>query len=131
MPLTTSDTVAIHQLLALHGHLIDSGELHRLDELFTADATYDVTALGQSATHGIAAFRAAVEAFVGDERNPVGHHVTNIVVAGDDGRAVARSKGIGVLHDGTTSTVTYLDDIAQTRHGWRIIRRQILPSTSP
>ncbi|WP_352231943.1 nuclear transport factor 2 family protein [Actinomycetospora sp. NBRC 106375] len=39
------DVVAIEQLIALHGHLVDDRELHRLGELFTNDAVYDVSAL--------------------------------------------------------------------------------------
>jgi hypothetical protein len=31
------DRVAIEELISLHGHLFDEGELGRLDELFTED----------------------------------------------------------------------------------------------
>jgi ketosteroid isomerase-like protein len=130
MALTADDIVAIHQLVALHGHLVDAGELQRLDELFTSDAIYDVTALGQSTLHGIDAFRAASEAFADDERNPVAHHVTNIIVTeGVDGGATVRSKGIGVLHDGRAGSVTYNDRVTRTPDGWRIAARQVLPSS--
>jgi 3-phenylpropionate/cinnamic acid dioxygenase small subunit len=129
MTLTAADIVAIHQLVALHGHLVDSRELHRLDELFTPDAVYDVTALGQGTVRGIVGFRALSEAFANDERNPVGHHVTNIVITeAEDGRARVRSKGIGVLRDGRTGTVTYDDTVIDTENGWRITARQVLPS---
>lgn len=37
MPLTSEDRLSIADLVALHGHLFDEGELDRLDELFTAD----------------------------------------------------------------------------------------------
>ena len=43
---TAEDFIAIQQLLALHGHLIDGREFERLGELFTADAVYDVSARG-------------------------------------------------------------------------------------
>jgi ketosteroid isomerase-like protein len=129
MALTADDIVAIHQLVALHGHLVDGRELHRLDELFTPDAVYDVTALGQGTVCGIDEFRALSEAFADDERNPVGHHVTNIVVTeGADGGARVRSKGIGVLRDGRAGSVVYDDRVTRTAHGWRIAARQVLPS---
>jgi hypothetical protein len=128
MALTADDIVAIHQLVALHGHLVDARELHRLDELFTPDAVYDVTALGQGTVRGIAEFRALSAAFADDERNPVGHHVTNIVVTeADDGGVRVRSKGIGILRDGRTGTVTYDDQVTCTEAGWRITARQVLP----
>lgn len=44
--LTADDKWAIGETLALHGHLFDEGELDRLDELFTDDVVYDVSALG-------------------------------------------------------------------------------------
>jgi ketosteroid isomerase-like protein len=37
----TEDRLALHELVALHGHLFDMGELDRLDELFTEDVVYD------------------------------------------------------------------------------------------
>jgi 3-phenylpropionate/cinnamic acid dioxygenase small subunit len=128
MPLSTADVVELHQLVALHGHLVDAGELDRLDELFTPDARYDVSALGQGVLRGVAEFRAATAAFADDPRNPVGHHVTNVVVTavGPDEAAV-RSKGIGVLRDGRAGTVTYEDRAVRTPTGWRIAARRVLP----
>ncbi|OZM81986.1 nuclear transport factor 2 family protein [Pseudonocardia sp. MH-G8] len=130
MALTADDIVAIQQLVALHGHLVDARELHRLDELFAPDAVYDVTAMGQGTIRGVPEFRAVAEAFADDERNPVGHHVTNVVVTeGVDGTAHVRSKGIGVLRDGRAGSVVYVDRVARTDGGWRIAARQVLPST--
>jgi 3-phenylpropionate/cinnamic acid dioxygenase small subunit len=132
VPLTADDLVQLHQLVALHGHLVDDGELHRLDELFTADALYDVSALGQGVLRGVAGFRAATEAFAHDERNPVGHHVTNVVVteAGPDA-ATVRSKGLGVLRDGRAGSVTYVDRAVRTDRGWRIAARRVTPGRGP
>ncbi len=39
MRLTQEDRAAITELISLHGHLVDSGELDRLHELFTDDIT--------------------------------------------------------------------------------------------
>jgi len=129
MALTADDIMAIHQLVALHGHLVDGRELDRLDELFTPDAAYDVTAMGQGTVRGIDEFRALSESFADDERNPISHHVTNIVVTdGADGGACVRSKGIGILRDGRTGSVVYDDHVTLTADGWRIAARQVLPS---
>jgi SnoaL-like domain len=62
----------------LQGHLFDDGELERLDELFTAEVVYDASDFGQPPMRGIDAIRTTALA-LGD-RNPVAHHVTNIVV---------------------------------------------------
>lgn len=40
MALSVEDRLAIHDLVALHGHLMDAGEFDRLDELFTEDFVY-------------------------------------------------------------------------------------------
>ncbi|GAA2440277.1 hypothetical protein GCM10010191_64890 [Actinomadura vinacea] len=121
--LTPQDRTAITELLARHGHLVDAGDLDRLGELFTDDAVHDFTDLGLPApVHGTAALRQA--ALDLGEGNPVGHHITNIVlepITAD--RVHARSKGIGINADGTCASVTYDDTIARTAHGWRITRR--------
>lgn len=128
MGMTTDDIVAIHQLVALHGHIVDGREWDRLGELFTPDAVYDVTALGQGTVLGIEEFRALSAAVADDERNPVGHHVTNVVVTeGADGDAAVRSKGIGVLRDGRAGSVVYADRVTRTPDGWRIAARRVLP----
>src|SRR5262245_30769458 len=102
MPLSPADRVAIEELLALHGHLTDSGELDRYDELFTSDVVYDLTDFGVGELTGVDEVREAGRA-LGDA-NPVGHHVTNVVIEERrDGVVTARSKGIGVMADGTTA----------------------------
>ena len=126
MTLTPDDRAEITELLARHGHLFDDGEFDRLDLLFTASVRYDVTAFGGGVLQGVEAIRAATLA-LGD-RNPVGHHVTNVVLTEQpDGSVRARSKGIGIYADGTAGSVTYEDDIVRTGDGWRIDARTVAP----
>ena len=126
MTLAPDDRAEITELLARHGHLFDDGEFDRLDLLFTASVRYDVTAFGGGVLQGIEAIRAATLA-LGD-RNPVGHHVTNVVLTKQpDGSVRARSKGIGVYADGTAGSVTYEDEIVRTDDGWRIDARTVAP----
>ena len=126
MTLSPGDRAEITELLARHGHLFDDGEFDRLDLLFTASVRYDVTAFGGGVLQGIEAIRAATLA-LGD-RNPVGHHVTNVVLTEQpDGSVRARSKGIGVYADGTAGSVTYEDEIVRTDDGWRIDARTVAP----
>ena len=129
MTLAPGDRAEITELLARHGHLFDDGELDRLDLLFTASVRYDVTAFGGGVLQGIEAIRAATLA-LGD-RNPVGHHVTNVVLTEQpDGSVRARSKGIGVYADGTAGSVTYEDEIVRTGDGWRIDARTVAPRSA-
>ena len=130
MTVRPDDRAAITELLARHGHLFDDGELDRLDLLFTASVSYDVTALGGGVLRGIEAIRDAALAL--GERNPVGHHVTNVVLADQpDGSVRARSKGIGVYADGTAGSVTYEDTVVHTAEGWRIDARTVAPRRTP
>ena len=126
MTLAPDDRAEITELLARHGHLFDDGEFDRLDLLFTASVRYDVTAFGGGVLEGIEAIRAATLA-LGDH-NPVGHHVTNVVLTEQpDGSVRARSKGIGIYADGTAGSVTYEDEIVRTDDGWRIDARTVAP----
>jgi 3-phenylpropionate/cinnamic acid dioxygenase small subunit len=124
--LTPGDRAEIAELLARHGHLFDDGGFDRLDLLFTASVRYDVTAFGGGVLQGIEAIRAATLALA--DRNPVGHHVTNVVLTEQpDGSVRARSKGIGIYADGTAGSVTYEDEIVRTGDGWRIDARTVAP----
>ncbi|MGD6743160.1 nuclear transport factor 2 family protein [Streptomyces sp. BH106] len=80
MALDSTDRLAITELLSLHGHLIDSGELDRLDELFTPDVVYDVTDFGQPPLHGPAAIKDAALAL--GAGNPVAHVARRVPLGG-------------------------------------------------
>ncbi|TQM44814.1 SnoaL-like protein [Pseudonocardia cypriaca] len=130
MTLSPDDRSAIAELISLHGHVFDDGDLDRLDVLFTPSVVYDVSELGGGALHGIEAIRTAALAL--GEHNPLGHHVTNIVITEHgDGTARVRSKGIGVNTDGTVGTVTYEDGVVATEAGWRIDHRRVVPRRVP
>ncbi len=127
MSLSLEDRLAIHELLALHGHLMDDGALDRLGDLFTADVGYDLEGFGLGVLVGIDAVRHAALA-VG-ERNPVGHHVTNVIIVSSDANgesAMVRSKGIGILADGSCGSVNYEDVVIRQPDGWRIASRKVV-----
>lgn len=98
--LGVEDRSAIAEQLSLHGHLVDDGDLDHLDRVFSADVVYDLDAFGIGSLEGVPAIRDAALA-MGDA-NPVGHHVTNIVVIdATDDSATVHSKGVGIMADGT------------------------------
>lgn len=130
MALNIEDRTAITELISMHGHLCDEGELDRLDELFTDDVVYDITDFGQEPLTGVDAIRTAALAL--GNANPVGHHVTNIVLTeAGEGRVHARSKGIAINADGTSGSVTYQDTLVLTRQGWRISYRKVVARRQP
>jgi ketosteroid isomerase-like protein len=124
MGLSEQDRIDISDLVSLHGHLTDAGELDQAGELFTPDVTYDLADFGLGSLHGTAAMREAALA-LGDA-NPVGHHVTNIVITAiDDRSARVQSKGIGIKADGTAGSVAYDDIITRQPDGWKISYRKV------
>jgi ketosteroid isomerase-like protein len=130
MALTDQDRIDINDLINLHGHLTDAGELDDAGELFTPDVTYDVDDFDLGSLQGIDAVREAALA-LGDA-NPVGHHVTNVVITGiDDREARVRSKGIGIRADGTAGSVVYDDIVTRRPGGWRISYRKVSARRAP
>jgi hypothetical protein len=118
-----TDILAIHQLLALYGHIIDEREWQRVGELFTASAVYDMSEFGLGVAHGAAAIRERWSA--PDAVHPLAHHVTNIVVSEDgDGTVHVVSKGLGVGADGSVGSVVYRDVVEHTAAGWRFAVRK-------
>ena len=130
MALTELDRIDITDLINRHGHLADAGDLDRLDELFTPDITYDLADFGLGSVHGTAALRAVAQA-AGDA-NPLGHHVTNIVITPiDDRSARVASKGIGIKADGTAGSVVYDDIVTRAPDGWKISYRKATARRAP
>jgi hypothetical protein len=125
------DRMAIMELIALHGHLVDDGRLDELSRVFAEDVMHDLTAFGLGIHQGLGSVREAAEA-LGDA-NPVGHHVTNSVIVDvkDDHTAVTRSKGIGIRADGTTGSVVYDDTVTKRDGAWRITSRTITVRRKP
>lgn len=122
MALSADDRAAITDLINLHGHLCDTGRFDRMDEIFSADVVYDTRDVGGSEMVGLDAGADAARA-LGDA-NPVGHHVTNIVVMSDGvDRAHAVCKFIGVQTDGSVGSGTYEDFLERRPEGWRITHR--------
>jgi ketosteroid isomerase-like protein len=130
MALTEQDRIDITDLINLHGHCADAGDLDQMDALFTPDVTHDLTDFGFGSIHGTTALREVALA-VGDA-NPVGHHVTNIVITPlDEHSARVRSKGIGIMADGTAGSAVYEDVVTRQLDGWRISYRKATARRSP
>ena len=120
------DQCAITETLSMHGHIFDAGQLDRLDEIFTPEVVYDMSAVGIGAFDGIEVVRSAA-ASMGD-RGPIAHHVTNVVISSDvDDVVTAQSKGLMLMADGTLESVNHLDTLRRHDGQWRISRRIISP----
>ena len=122
--LTTEDRWAINETLSLLGHIVDTGQWDRLEEVFTPDAVYDLTDAGMGAIEGVEAIRQGAQQ-LGD-RNPVAHHLTNVVITGADDDAVSvQSKGLLLMADGNVQSLTQHDIVRRGAGGWLISRHVI------
>lgn len=119
----TADRLAIHELLALYGHVIDERQWSDMESVFTVDVVYDATDFGHDVTRTLDELR---DHWSGDESlHPLAHHATNIVVTEDaDGTVRVLSKGIGVGPKGRVGSAVYRDVVVRTDAGWRIAYRR-------
>jgi hypothetical protein len=118
-----ADRFAIHELLALYGHLIDEREWTRLAEIFTDDVVFDASDFGAEVVNGRDRL---VEVWSRpDAGHPLAHHASNIVLLGSAGpdSIDVLSKGLGVGPNGRVASIVYRDVVRQTDSGWRIARR--------
>lgn len=128
--LNAEDRWAIAETLSLHGHLFDGGHLDRLAEVFAPEVVYDLTDLGFGAFEGIDAIRSA--ALQLGDRNPIAHHLTNVVITKEeDGQVTVKSKGLVIRADGTLGSVNHLDTVIRQDGQWRIGRRVITAQRTP
>ncbi|WP_216894197.1 nuclear transport factor 2 family protein [Nocardia alni] len=128
--LDDTDRWAIAETLSLHGHIVDGGHLDRLEEIFTPEVVYDLSAVGVGTFEGIeAARKGALQLGAG---GPIAHHVTNVVITGAaDDVVTVQSKGLMIMADGTMGSVTHLDTLRRHEDGWRISHRVIRPQRTP
>ncbi|WP_405181711.1 nuclear transport factor 2 family protein [Nocardia sp. NBC_01377] len=132
LDITAADRIAIHETIALHGHVADDRDWDRWDELYTDDLVLDLEDFGFGTIYGIAALRKMARDNQDDPSQPLGHHVTNIVLTAHvSDRVRARSKGLAVNADGTSGTVVYEDTLRREPQGWRICHRRILARRAP
>jgi hypothetical protein len=119
---THDQILEIERVLSLWGHLLDERAWERLGECLTEDAIYDGSVFGFEPVQGIDAITATLR----DGEHAAAHHVTNVVVIPSDGGVTqVRSKGMGVMPDGTVRSATYHDEMVRTAGGWRIAKRAL------
>jgi hypothetical protein len=122
--LDTHDIVAIQQLMAHYGHLVDGKQWLRLGEIFSDDGTFDVTAYQAGRHEGLP----AVVAFFERASHPPAHHSTNLYVYEESGATRAWSKYAVPSEGGRMLGGDYKDVLVRTTNGWRIKERVVTAS---
>jgi hypothetical protein len=118
-----ADTVAVIQLLSRYCHIVDASEWERLPELFTSDAVFDATQLGQPLLDGLDAITAAFLAATPDQRALAHVSATPLVESGADGLLRVTSSWSSVSPRGQTVGGRFVDEIVPTAGDWRFRRR--------
>jgi hypothetical protein len=120
-----TDMLAIQQLLALYGHVIDERWWSRMDEVFTDDVRYAAPDFDMPTVQGLDNLRRLWTS--PDARHPLAHHATNIVITPGEDTSTAHvlSKGIGVGYRGRVGSVVYRDVVRRTAGGWRLAERTV------
>ena len=118
-----ADRMAIHELFALYGHIIDERRWSEMELVFTDDVTYDATDFGHEITTSLDALRTHWTSDL--SMHPLAHHATNIVITEDpDGTVRVLSKVIGVGAKGRVGSGVYRDIVVKTDAGWRLRYRR-------
>ncbi len=122
------DRQQITETLARHAFVVDENRLDQLGEVFTPEATHDMTRSGMGAFEGIEAMSAAAGHMFAAGCAPLSHFVTNIVIT-ETGEPTAwvRSKALMIMADGTLHGVVYDDTVARHEGRWLIASRVISP----
>jgi 3-phenylpropionate/cinnamic acid dioxygenase small subunit len=126
--LTALDHQQITRTLNRQAFVVDENRLDQLGEVFTPEATYDMTSSGMGMFQGIEALSAASGQLFASGRAPLSHFVTNIVIT-ETGESTAsvRSKALMIMHDGALHAVVYDDTVALLDGRWLIASRVISP----
>ncbi|WP_322749232.1 MULTISPECIES: nuclear transport factor 2 family protein [unclassified Frankia] len=119
MGIGTADRLALHEIAARYGDLIDARDWPGLAYVFAADAVFDLTDVDAPRLDGLDAIRHHMDG----ADHPLAHHITNIYVTEDGGEPVLHSRVLGVLPDRRASSGQYTDAVVRTPDGWRIRHR--------
>jgi 3-phenylpropionate/cinnamic acid dioxygenase small subunit len=116
-----ADRLALHELPARYGDLIDDRDWDALGRIFTADATFEVPDHLMQGIDGI-------RAFMLDAPHPRTHLMTNVSVDETPEGVILNSRLIGMRRDGRFISGRYRDVVVRTDDGWRIASRVYTPT---
>ncbi len=120
----SEDILAIHDLLARYGHVVDDADWSALSDVFADEAVFDLEAVGRGSAHGTEELRACFARL----DHPLAHHTTNVTIepTGHSGRGCAVSTSWSPT-TARTRTGEYHDEVVHTAQGWRLQRRTVVP----
>jgi 3-phenylpropionate/cinnamic acid dioxygenase small subunit len=117
-----SDRLELHELPGRYGDAIDDRNWDGLDEIFTADATFDLTDLGVPVLRGLPAIKRFMDL---EAQHPKTHLMTNIYVDETPEGVQMFFRIVAMRSGGLVGTGSYYDDVVKTSAGWRVKGRVV------
>lgn len=117
-----ADRLELHELPGRYGDAIDDRDWDALERIFTPDAVFDLTDLGEPRLEGLEAIKAYMDT---EARHPRAHLMTNIYVDETPEGAALRFRIAAQLPKGVMGSASYFDDVVKTADGWRVKNRVI------
>jgi len=124
--ITTDNIVEIQNLLTLYTYFLDERKFSIAHEIFTDDATYDMSAFGPEKAIGLP----AIVELMRKTSHPLLHTALSPLVREDpDGTVRVISRCMAAVDGGSVGVATYHDVVRRTPQGWRIAERLVTPRT--
>lgn len=123
-----ADRLELNELPGRYGDAIDDRSWERLDDIFTADAVFDMTDLGGPSCEGLDAIKVFMDR---DAQHPRTHMMTNIYVDETPTGVQLRFRIVALLDGGKVGTASYYDDVVKTPAGWRVTHRVVTRRRRP
>jgi hypothetical protein len=117
-----ADRIELHELPGRYGDAIDDRDWARLGEIFTDDAVFDLTDLGEPCLDGLAEIKRYMDE---DAKHPRAHLMTNIYVDETPEGARLYFRIVALLPERVVGTASYYDEVVRTSAGWRVRHRVI------
>jgi 3-phenylpropionate/cinnamic acid dioxygenase small subunit len=123
-----ADRIELHELPGRYGDAIDDRDWARLAEIFTDDAVFDITDLGEPCLNGLAEIQRYMDE---DARHPRAHLMTNIYVDETPDATRLSFRIVALLPERVVGTASYYDEVVKTAAGWRVKHRVITRRRRP
>ena len=123
-----ADRIELHELPGRYGDAIDDRDWARLGTIFTEDAVFDLTDLGEPRLNGLAEIRRYMDE---DAKHPRTHLMTNIYVDETPAGVRLYFRIVALLPERVVGTASYYDVVVKTPAGWRVQNRVITRRRRP
>jgi SnoaL-like domain len=120
--MNSSDRIEVHELPARYAAAIDGRAWHRLKDVFTEDAIFDMSDVGHPVAHGLAEIIEHMSRFDG---HPLAHLMTNIYVDELTDGVRLSFRLLALVQGAEPHTRWYDDNVVKTAEGWRVTHRVI------